>query len=130
MESTKPDKQRPVEEGVQAQYQRLVKEMINDLETDPRFLYHSFSPFPQHSNFRRIVALGRPVVPIVVDELRTTDKLGWDISYLLDLLQALLPEENLGEIYGNKNYRVNSTIERQYWLRWWDDCGSKQDWSH
>ncbi len=130
MELMKADKQGPVKEKLQAQYQRLVKEMIKDMESDPRFLYHSFSPFSYHPNFRLIVALGRPIVPMVIDELRATDKVGWDALYLFDLLKALLPEEKLGQIYGNRNYRDDSKIHRQYWLRWWDDYGSKQDWSH
>lgn len=110
---------------VQETYNLLVAEMTRDFDADSGVaISSSTAHIYQHPNYRKVVALGKPAVPTVISALRTNQ------PYAAEFLRGLLPDVHgsLGGLYGDKEWYLNSKKERETWLRWWEEYGSKERW--
>ena len=104
-------------------YHLLADEMVTDTENDPVFFFWSGNLYAKHKNYSKIIGLGRPVVPILILELR-----GGDNTYQTDMLDKILPSIDLGNLYNQPDYKNDSHLHRDLWFRWWDEFGSEQRW--
>ena len=110
-------------EPVDVIYRALAAEMIRDVEKDPRYYVSSNNMYPAHRNFAKIVRLGRPVVPLLIAEMKDGNN-----RYQSLILDQILPDVDLGKLYGESDYKWHPDIHLKYWLRWWDEVGTAQRW--
>src|SRR5579872_2445359 len=96
-----------------------------EVDIEYKYRYSSSLIYRQHPYYKQILDLGKPIVPYLFYDLRKNR------SYPACLLSDILPDvsKKLGEIYGNKSYPHDFNITKSLWLRWWDDSGSKLDWT-
>ena len=113
--------QRNNEQAIPGTYHDLVEEMLRDVDGHPT--PSSSREYVFHPNYPRLIQLGKRVVPLAIADLRA------DKDYALDVLDDLLPEIDFGRLYGDEHYKWVTERHRAYWLRWWDEHGSKKDWS-
>jgi hypothetical protein len=99
--------------------------MVRDVENDPRFELSSSTDYSHHPNFQRIIALGRPIVPTLIAEM----KAGENRRYHAHVLDLILADVDLGTLYAQPHYFRNTVdLHHDLWLRWWDETGHKQSW--
>lgn len=111
--------------STQHRYDVLMTKMQADLDSDMRHRVSSNDRYVYENRyFKEICALGRPVVPLAISDLKEEKR----ERYSAALLRTLLPEINTKLAKKDPDFSIYSDRERDMWLIWWREEGSKQEW--
>jgi len=107
-----------------ARYDEYVVKLSDDYDPTSSAVLSSTISAHNGPNYVALRNLGTGIVPYLIEDLRNNN--GY---YPLTLLEELLPDVDLDKVCANSGWRVDASIWRECWLRWWDVEGSQRNWA-
>lgn len=108
-----------IDRKVQAQFEELVKQIVKDTSEDTSYVL-SVDPTYNHPNYKKIIAMGQPCVPVAFAALRDNKPCA------LAVINGLLPELSKQIPISIAGHPGKCP---EFWLAWWANYGSQLDWS-
>ena len=110
-------------ESKAVRYRTLKDQLVSDVESSPSYMLSSNFRHDSHPNYAQIVALGKPVVPLLIADIRINGNRGESC-----LLADILPHVDVFQLYNVQSSDVDARLYGELWLRWWDSYGQFQSW--